>query len=86
MPCSHVAEHFAYEEEVLLARGYAPLAAHAQAHHELMAQALKPRHQTNPATVPVSELVEFLVAKLVAGHMLREDRMFFSLFADDQAG
>jgi hemerythrin len=58
---------------------------HAQAHHELMAQALKLRHQTNSATVPVTELVEFLVAKLVAGHMLREDRMFFSLFADDPA-
>jgi len=82
---AHMAEHFACEEEVLLAHDYPQVTEHAQAHRELMAQALKLRDQTSAATVSMAELVEFLVAKLVAGHLLREDRLFFGLFADDQA-
>jgi diguanylate cyclase (GGDEF)-like protein/hemerythrin-like metal-binding protein/PAS domain S-box-containing protein len=82
---AHVGELFACEEEVLRAHGYAQVTEHAQAHRELMAQALKLRDQSNAAPVSMAELVEFLVARLVAGHLLREDRMFFGLLADDQA-
>jgi hypothetical protein len=34
----------------------------------------------------MGELVEFLVAEVVAGHLLKKDRGFFGLFAEPVAG
>jgi len=80
----HVAAHFAHEEAILLAHGFANLADHAQQHQALLARA----HALHLAAVAADaedasegELVKFLVTELVAGHMLHADRDFFALFA-----
>ncbi len=81
---AHVVEHFAHEEEILQDHGYEHLQEHAQIHQSLVAQALKLRQSTRQeAGVSVGELVDFLVTKVVAQHMLNEDRKFVKLFCDE---
>lgn len=80
---SHVVEHFAHEEAILLEHAYEHLQEHAKIHQALVAQALQLRHPANQeAGVSVGELVDFLVTEVVARHMLTEDRKFSALFAD----
>lgn len=79
---SHVAEHFAQEETILQAHGFADLADHAQLHRKLLdrAHALHASaHASDKAAV--DGLVRFLVSELVAGHVLGADRAFASLFS-----
>ena len=85
---AHVVAHFAHEEAILLAHGFANLADHAQQHQALLARA-HALHLSALAAVaedaPEGELVKFLVTELVAGHMLHADRDFFALFAAPSA-
>lgn len=86
----HVTQHFAHEEAILQAHGFADLAEHACEHQALLAraQALHIAAQEPDAeTAAEGELVKFLVTELVAGHFLHADRIFFNLFASppDQA-
>jgi len=81
---AHVVEHFAHEEAILLAHGFAGMADHARQHQALLARA----HALHRSTLAVDtgdategELVKFLVTELVSGHMLHADRDFFALFA-----
>lgn len=87
---THVAAHFAHEEAILLAHGFANLADHALQHQALLARAHALHLSARAADAedaPEGELVGFLVTELVAGHMLHTDRAFSNLFAtaDDQA-
>lgn len=80
----HVGLHFAQEEGILLAQGYAGLAAHAQQHQDLLmrARALHQQLQCAPEQAGAERaLIKFLVAEMVVGHMLQSDREFFGLFA-----
>ena len=77
---SHVVAHFSHEEDILRARDYGRLVDHAAAHQQLVARALQLRRQADLSGVSIGELVDFLVSEVVAGHMLREDRLFFGLF------
>ncbi|HEY5581716.1 MAG TPA: diguanylate cyclase [Rhodoferax sp.] len=81
----HVAEHFAHEEAILLAHGFANLADHAQQHQALLARARTLHLAADAEDASEGELVKFLVAELVAGHMLHADRAFFTLFATPHA-
>lgn len=81
---THAAQHFAHEESILLAHGFADLAEHAREHQALLARAraLQLAAQAPDAEhAAEGELVKFLVSELVAGHFLHADRAFFSLFA-----
>ncbi|WPC66412.1 diguanylate cyclase [Rhodoferax ferrireducens] len=81
---AHVVEHFAHEEAILLAHGFAGMADHARQHQVLLARA----HALHLSALAADagdategELVKFLVTELVAGHMLHTDSAFFPLFA-----
>lgn len=78
---THVKAHFAHEEAILLAHGYAQLADHARQHLALLGQAealfLAAQAEGAPPAA-LSELIKFLLNDLVAGHMLRSDRAFFA--------
>ena len=78
----HVVKHFATEESILAEKNYPKLAQHAQAHRDLVAQALGLRHQFDTGGVSLGELVAFLANDVVARHMLQEDRKFFSMLSD----
>jgi diguanylate cyclase (GGDEF)-like protein/hemerythrin-like metal-binding protein len=85
---THVVAHFAHEEAILLAHGFANLADHAQQHQALLARAHALHLSALAADAedaPEGELVKFLVTELVAGHMLHADRDFFALFAAPSA-
>jgi hemerythrin-like metal-binding protein len=82
----HLVEHFTHEESILASHGYAQLAEHAAQHQGLVESALKLSQQASESIVSMGELVEFLVAEVVAGHLLKKDRGFFGLFAEPVAG
>jgi diguanylate cyclase (GGDEF)-like protein/hemerythrin-like metal-binding protein/PAS domain S-box-containing protein len=82
----HLVEHFAHEESILASHGYAHLAEHAAQHQALVESAIKLSEQASESIVSMGELVEFLVAEVVAGHLLKKDRTFFGLFAEPVAG
>jgi diguanylate cyclase (GGDEF)-like protein/hemerythrin-like metal-binding protein/PAS domain S-box-containing protein len=82
----HLVEHFTHEESILASHGYAQLAEHAAQHQGLVESALKLSQQASESIVSMGELVEFLVAEVVAGHLLKKDRGFFGLFVDDRRG
>ena len=84
----HVAQHFAHEESILQAHGFADLAAHAQQHQALLARAHKlhlAAQARDAEDATEGELVKFLVAELVAGHMLHADQACFTLFGNSDA-
>ena len=80
---THAEEHFAHEEAILQTHGYAQPASHAMQHQLLLARAnaLHLRLQVVGESADAEgELVKFLVAELVTGHLMHEDRAFFGLF------
>lgn len=81
---AHAAAHFAHEEAILLAHGFAELVAHAQQHQALLARARalwRAAQATDAEDTTAGELIKFLVTELVAGHLLHEDRAFFALIS-----
>ena len=81
---THVTEHFANEEAILRAYGYADLEAHAQLHRRLLERARQLHVATHATGADGADgLIGFLLSELVAGHMLGADRAFASLFRAD---
>jgi len=78
---SHVVKHFSDEEEILRTHGYERLEEHASIHKRLVDRALSLQRQANDSGVSMDALIQFLVSDVVVGHLLREDRDFFGLFA-----
>lgn len=76
----HVARHFADEERILAARGYAKLAQHGTAHRRLVARALELKAAAHRGDATTGALVEFLAHEVVARHLLIADRDFYPLF------
>ncbi len=79
----HTAAHFAHEEEILRALGFANLTHHAEQHQALLNRASSLHQQLQGASdeaVAEGKLIRFLVSELVAGHMLQADREFSTLF------
>lgn len=77
----HVTAHFAHEERLLEARGFAALAIHRKAHAGLMARAHDLRRRWAAGEAGPGAVVEFLAGEVVARHLFRADREFFPLFA-----
>jgi hemerythrin len=77
----HVAQHFASEETILQARGYAQLAQHRAAHRALLERAAALKEAAPRGDAAFGALVEFLAQEVVAQHLLTADRDFFPLFA-----
>jgi diguanylate cyclase (GGDEF)-like protein/hemerythrin-like metal-binding protein/PAS domain S-box-containing protein len=77
---AHVAQHFADEEAILARYNYSDLDVHAHDHKVLIEHAQKLRDSALAGGVTINDLVSFLAYEVVAQHMLKTDRNFFSLF------
>ena len=76
-----VVQHFHDEEEMLAEVGFPGLAAHAELHAALVQQALGVEKAFRGGTLSIGNLFQFLAYDVVASHMLKADREFFSLTA-----
>mgnify|MGYP001315099919 CR=1 FL=1 len=74
-----IARHFADEERILAARGYAHLAQHCGAHRTLLERAAALEAGAAKGETGVGVLVEFLVYEVVSRHILKADRDYFPL-------
>lgn len=80
---AHTAAHFAREEALLRTLGFASLPHHAQQHQKLLIRArtlYQELQQAPDETLAEGKLIRFLVSELVAGHLLKADREFSTLF------
>jgi hemerythrin-like metal-binding protein len=75
-----VQRHFTNEEAILARYQFAELEDHALQHQILVGRALELRRLADAGELTLGDLVTFLVQDVVVKHMLKEDRMFFSLF------
>lgn len=82
----HVARHFADEERILEARGYAELARHRAEHRMLLERAGALEAAAERGEVTAGTLVDFFAGEVVARHLLAADRQFFPLFASAGTG
>lgn len=73
----HVAGHFENEEMILADAAYPGLRAHAGLHRELVQAAHDLRSRVEAGTLDCSTLFDFLVDKVVIGHMINADTEFF---------
>jgi diguanylate cyclase (GGDEF)-like protein/hemerythrin-like metal-binding protein/PAS domain S-box-containing protein len=80
---AHVVKHFADEEAILAQHNYTELDDHKDAHKLLIDQALRLRNSTNIDDETIGVWVNFIADKVIAHHMLKEDRKFYSLFKKD---
>lgn len=78
---AHVVRHFADEEKILAAHGYAKLAQHAAAHRGLLGRAGALKEAALRGEAKTGAVVEFLAHEVVAHHLLSADRDFYPLFA-----
>ena len=75
---THVAIHFKHEEQLLEVRGFPELEAHRLSHRKLLAQALGLAEQFRHQRVTAGALLGFVIHDVVARHMIREDRKYYS--------
>ncbi len=73
----HVAIHFEDEEKILAEASYPDVVAHIKLHKGLVQAALDLRTRVDTGTVDSGTLFDFLVDKVVIGHMINEDAKFF---------
>lgn len=79
---AHVACHFAAEEALLEQHQYARLAPHKAAHARLLKKASTLKQAAAAGTVSLGDLVNFIVADVVAHHLFTMDRDFYPLFVE----
>jgi diguanylate cyclase (GGDEF)-like protein/hemerythrin-like metal-binding protein len=77
---AHAAQHFHDEEALLQKAGYPAAAEHARAHATLLSKMIQLQDETEKGNLDMAKLVEFFVVDVVQGHLLVEDRKFFSCF------
>lgn len=77
---AHVVNHFRSEEKELYFIGYPELEHHAELHAGLVSDALALRDQVAADGVDPSALFAFLVGKVIMGHLLVADVLFFPYF------
>jgi len=78
----HVVLHFSHEEEVLARVGYPHVQEHAQLHRKLTEEALALRESFRQGTAQADSFFQFLVSKVVVGHLLTADVRFFPYTKD----
>ena len=76
----HVVHHFASEEVILAQNNYADFDSHVRAHNALIEHALQLRDRATAGNLTIGDLVNFIANEVVAQHMLKIDRKFYSLF------
>jgi diguanylate cyclase (GGDEF)-like protein/hemerythrin-like metal-binding protein/PAS domain S-box-containing protein len=74
-----LADHFEHEERLLAERQFAGLEEHAVKHRRLLEHAGKIAQLVTDASIPIGELLRFLVAEVIHGHLLTEDIKYFEL-------
>lgn len=74
---NHVATHFADEEAFLAETGYPEREQHARLHAELVHAGLALREKVADGTAESGTLFDFLVDRVVIGHMMKADTLFF---------
>jgi diguanylate cyclase (GGDEF)-like protein/hemerythrin-like metal-binding protein len=82
---AHIVRHFADEEELLAQHGYKLLEAHKRAHSKLLARAAEMKTDAAAGKTTLGGLVDFLANAVVAQHLFKADRDFFSLFKKQPA-
>ncbi len=75
---AHTAQHFHDEEALLRAAHYPDLTEHAALHASLLAKARALQAEVQAGHLDFGKLVSFLAMDLVKGHLLSEDRGYFS--------
>jgi len=75
---AHTAQHFHDEEALLREAQYPDLAEHAGTHVALLNQAWQLQAEVTGGRLDFGRLVSFLAMDLVKGHILTEDRAYFS--------
>jgi len=75
---AHTAQHFHDEEALLRNAGYHDLSDHAAIHASLLSRAWKLQADVQAGQLDFGRLVSFLALDLVKGHILTEDRGYFS--------
>jgi len=73
-----VSQHFQDEESIIAAAGYPRAARHAALHRALVARALILVERFRAGEANMGEIFQFLAHDLIARHILRADRDFFS--------
>jgi len=81
----HLDEHFAHEEQSLLAAGYPGAAEHVQIHRDLGERARNLAERLERGEGSEVFLLRFLVHDIVAKHMVIEDKKFFNWFNAEKA-
>ena len=75
----NVRAHFGHEERLLSEWRFPDLETHAAEHRRLLEHAEQIVHLVNDKSIPIGELLQFLVAEVIHGHMLTEDAKYFGL-------
>lgn len=73
-------QHFAHEEAILQAIGYAQREEHAVIHRKLIEKAVQLIDEFKAGRIEAGPFFQFLAYDVIARHMLGEDRKFFPLF------
>ena len=73
-----IVQHFECEDAVLSEIGFPAASAHVVMHRQLLAQANTLVKRYDEDGLAIGELFQFLANDVIAKHMLREDRAFFS--------
>lgn len=77
---AHIAKHFADEEALLAEKQYRKLSWHRSAHSQLLADAEQLKAAIAVGEKSLDELRDFIAHEIIAQHLLKADREFFSLF------
>ena len=72
-----VEAHFQHEERILKQAGYPGLAGHAARHRALMERTRELFDRTNDRSILLADILNFVVAEMIHGHMVSEDRDYF---------
>jgi diguanylate cyclase (GGDEF)-like protein/hemerythrin-like metal-binding protein len=83
---AHLGQHFENEEALLSQHGYGRLAEHQRAHADLLRQANELKTAVERGEATLGHLVNFLVNEVIALHILKIDRDFYSLFQSENGG
>jgi diguanylate cyclase (GGDEF)-like protein/hemerythrin-like metal-binding protein/PAS domain S-box-containing protein len=76
---AHIEQHFSEEEALMQQWGYSKVREHAEVHEQLLQRANEFRQGVERHALPLGEFVEFVAVDVVAKHMLKYDRDYFSV-------
>jgi diguanylate cyclase (GGDEF)-like protein/hemerythrin-like metal-binding protein/PAS domain S-box-containing protein len=75
----NVVAHFEHEERLLSEWKFPDLEVHVSRHRRLLEHAQQVADLVDEKTIPIGDLLRFIVAEVIHGHMLAEDSKYFDL-------